>query len=150
MKINYRKILIALLAGISINTYSQSSDFGSVVEAEISKRFFKKLDLSVSAEWRQREDLSEIDRYAFGGDLGFRFNQYLKIGAAYNYIQFNHEKKGWETRHRYHAYATGSYKYNRLKFSLRERFQSTYRVGLKETAKRANPKFLLRSKCEIY
>lgn len=149
MEKKYRVLLFAFLCFFSLKNYAQSSDLGSTIEAEISKRFFKKLDLSISAEWRQREDLKEIDRYSFGGDIGYRFNSYLKIGAAYNYIQFNHNKKGWETRHRYHAYATGSYKYNRLKFSLRERFQSTYRVGVKETYKRANPKFIMRSKFEI-
>ena len=93
--------------------------------------------------------MEEVDRFAFGGDWSYRFNQYIKVGASYNYIRFNHDKKGWEERHRYMGYLTGSYKYNRLKFSLRERFQSTYRVGVKETDKRANPKFILRSKFEI-
>ncbi len=149
MKKHIKYYMAIIITCLYLPLFAQSSNFGSLVEAEIGKRFFKKLEASLSAEWRQREDLGEVDRLSAAAELSFRFNQYIKVGAAYNYIQFNHEKRGWETRHRYIGYVTGNYKYRRVKFSLRERFQSTYREGVKVTAKRANPRFMLRSKFGI-
>jgi Protein of unknown function (DUF2490). len=113
------------------------------------KKIVKNLEISFEEDFRLRDNFSTADRFSTTLDLNYKVCPYLKLGGAYNLINFNHEKKGWEVRHRYYFYATGMYKYNNFKFSLRERFQSTYRVGVNKTAKRANPKLYLRSRAEI-
>jgi len=124
-------------------------EFGTSMEVKVSKKIIKGLQFSLEEEFRLRENMGTTDRFSTTAELSYKVIDYLKIGGAYNLINYNHEKKGWEIRHRYYFYATGSYTFNRFTLSLRERFQSTYRVGVEETAKRANPKLYLRSKLEI-
>jgi len=78
-----------------------------------------------------------VDRFSTTVELSYRFNPYIKVGGAYNLINYNHPKKDWEVRHRYYFYAAGTYRIDRFTLSLRERFRSTYRVGVPETATRA-------------
>ncbi|MDR3194407.1 MAG: DUF2490 domain-containing protein [Tannerella sp.] len=130
-------------------TVHAQQDWGSSLTLEQSKKLFRKFEITLGEEFRLRDDFSTPDRIA--GDLSVSYKpvQYLKAGVAYNPICFNHEKQGWEMRHRYYAYASGSYTFERFTLSLRERFQSTYRVGVEETAKRANPKQFLRSRLKL-
>lgn len=123
--------------------------YGASVSVEVTKKIIKGLDLSLEEEIRVRDNLSDIERFSTSLDLSYKVCDYLKLGGAYNLINLNHIKKGWENRHRYYFYATGIYKWDRFKFSLRERVQSTYREGVAQTAKRANPKWYLRSRFEV-
>lgn len=147
---NSRKLLISLFVFLSVSFASFSQDgWGSSTSLEVSKKIVKGLEVSLEEDFRLRENFSTADRFSTSIDINYKLFSFLKVGGAYNLINFNHEKKGWEVRHRYYFYATGTYKLDRFKFSLRERFQSTYRVGVAETAKRANPKLYLRSRAEI-
>ena len=138
---------IALLC--STFSFAQSDDMGMYTSVEVSKRIISKLDVSLEEEFRLRDNLSEIDRFSTTLGLSYKFNSYLKVGGAYNLINYNHPKKNWEIRHRYYFFAQGSYDFNRFTISLRERFQSTYRQGVYETETRSNPKLYLRSRVEL-
>lgn len=140
-------IIVILLGACSAASAQES--WGSSLTLEQSKRLFRKLDISLEEEFRLRDNFSTSDRISGALDISYKPFKYLKAGGAYNPIYFNHEKKGWEMRHRYYFYATGSYTYRRFTLSLRERFQSTYRVDVKETATRANPKQVLRSRLKL-
>ena len=145
-------VLTALLISVFAKAADSNDDYGNVggsVEVDITKRIIKGLELSVEEEIRFRDNFTDVERFSTSADLSYKPCKYLKAGAAYNLINLNHIKKGWEIRHRYYFYATGSYKLGRSKLSQRERVQSTYRVGVKETAKRANPKWYLRSRFGI-
>lgn len=143
------KILFFTASLLTIHTLSAQDDLGSSLSADITKRIIPGLNLSLEEDFRLRDNLSEIDRFSTTLELSYKPWKFLKLGGAYNLINYNHETKGWEVRHRYYFFATGSYRINRFTVSLRERFQSTYRVGVKETSKRANPKLYLRSRLEV-
>ena len=130
------------------NCYSQDK-WGSSISVELSKRIIKGLNVSFEEDFRLRDDFKTVDRFSSTLELSYKPITYLKIGGAYNLMYYQHEKRGWEYRQRYYFYATGMYKIDRFRFSIRERFQSTYRNGVKETAKRANPKLYLRSRFEV-
>jgi hypothetical protein len=119
---------------------------GGILSVDVTKKITRGLSLTFEEEYRIRENFSETDRFSHVLELSYKPFKFLKAGGAYNLIRFNHENKGWETRHRYYFYATGSLQVGRFKLSLRERFQSTYRPGVKETSERANPKLYLRSR----
>lgn len=121
-------------------------DFGSILSFDVTKKIAKGLNLSFEEEYRTRSDFSMSDRFAHTLELSYKPLKFLKVGGAYNLIHFNHEKRGWELRHRYYFYASGSVEAGRFSFSLRERFQSTKRQGVEATAARANPKLYLRSR----
>ena len=143
------KILFFTASLLTIHTLSAQDDLGSSLSADITKRIIPGLNLSLEEDFRLRDNLSEVDRFSTTLELSYKPWKFLKLGGAYNLINYNHETKGWEVRHRYYFFATGSYRINRFTVSLRERFQSTYRVGVKETSKRANPKLYLRSRLEV-
>jgi hypothetical protein len=140
-------LLIFLLGGYT--TVLAQGSWGSSFTAEASRKFFRKIELSFGEEFRLRDDFSTPDRISSTLEVSYKPWKFLKTGGAYNPIYFKHEKKGWEMRHRYYLYATASYSYQGFTLSLRERFQSTYRVGVEETAKRANPKLFLRSRLKL-
>jgi len=137
-----------LLLGACTAAPAQES-WGSALTLEQSKRLFRKVDISLEEEFRLRDNFATPDRFAAALDVGYKPFKYLKAGLAYNPIYFNHEKKGWEMRHRYYFYATGSYTYKYITISLRERFQSTRREDVAATATRANPKQVLRSRLKL-
>ena len=143
------KILFFTASLLTIHTLSAQDDLGSSLSTDITKRIIPGLNLSLEEDFRLRDNLSEVDRFSTTLELSYKPWKFLKLGGAYNLINYNHETKGWEVRHRYYFFATGSYRINRFTVSLRERFQSTYRVGVKETSKRANPKLYLRSRLEV-
>lgn len=143
------KILFFTASLLTIHTLSAQDDLGSSLSADITKKIISGLNLSLEEDFRLRDNLSEVDRFSTTLELSYKPWKFLKLGGAYNLINYNHETKGWEVRHRYYFFATGSYRINRFTVSLRERFQSTYRVGVKETSKRANPKLYLRSRLEV-
>ena len=124
-------------------------DFGAAISVDVTKKIVKKLNVSFEEEYRSRSDFSVTDRFSHALDLSYKPFKFLKVGGAYNLINFNHEKRGWEIRHRYYFYTTGSLDAGRFTFSLRERFQSTLRQGVEQTATRANPKLYLRSRLKV-
>jgi hypothetical protein len=143
---NTRKVILLFSACLCCIVISAQDDAGGLLSVDVTKKIIKELSLTFEEEYRIRDNFAETDRFSHTLELSYKPFKYLKVGGAYNLIQFNHEKKGWEIRHRYYFYATGSLNVGRFNFSLRERFQSTYRQGVEETAKRANPKFYLRSR----
>ena len=144
MKNTLTFLLILLLA-----VQATAGDWGSSLGADVTKKILPKLSVSLEEEFRTRSDFSRIDRFSTSLELGYKPFSFLKVGGAYNLINLNHEKKGWEIRHRYYFFATGSYSFGDFSVSLRERFQSTKRQGVKETEKRANPKLFLRSRLKV-
>jgi opacity protein-like surface antigen len=128
---------------------SAQDDVGGIWTVDVTKKIIKGVSLAFEEEYRLRDNFAATDRFSHTLEISYKPFKYLKAGGAYNLINFNHEKKGWEARHRYYFYATGSLKAGRFDLSLRERFQSTYRQGVEETAKRANPKLFLRSRLKV-
>ena len=132
-------LLTLLLALPWIGGYAQSDDFGIWTSAEVKKKLTTKLDASVEGEFRTRDGLSEVERWAASVGVAYKFNSYLKADVGYTYIYAHREsettKKGniisdyWSPRHRLSVSLTGSYKWNRLEFSLRERYQMTKRTA---------------------
>lgn len=127
----------------------KAQDWGSDLSLGATWNFAPKLSASLEEDFRLRDDFGTADRFSHTLDLSYKPFKFLKVGGAYNLINMNQENKGWEVRHRYYFYATGSLDLGRFNISLRERYQSTKRVGVEETKKRANPKEYLRSKLAV-
>ena len=144
-----KRIIGIWLGLVCCLTIGAQDDFGSALSVDVTKKIVKGLNVSFEEEYRTRSDFSVTDRFSHALELSYKPVKYLKVGGAYNLINFNHEKRGWEIRHRYYFYATGSLDAGRFSISLRERFQSTKRQGVPATATRANPKLYLRSRLKV-
>lgn len=137
-------ILLTMLYCSILN--AQNYDFGIWTSASLSFKILPKLKASVEEEFRLRDKSGSIDRFESTLDLSYKFNKYISASGGYVLINYNHPEKSWETRHRFYLDAQGEYSFCRFKIGLRERFQSTYRIGISRTENRANPKFYLRSR----
>lgn len=143
-----KRILLLLMISLPVLAGAQS-DWGSSLSVDISRKLFPKTELSFEEDFRLYDNFSKAERFSHCLEISYKPWKFLKGGGAYNLINYNHPTKGWEIRHRYYFYATGDYTLNRFNFSLRERFQSTYRQGIEATEKRANPKNYLRSRFQV-
>lgn len=146
---NKNVVLVLLALFFTGSVYAQSDDFGVWTTIEAKKKLFGGLEASVEGDFRTRDDAGTVDRWSGSAGLSYKIWDFLKVGGDYVYMRFNHDKRGWETGHRYNLYAVGSYKWNRFTLSLRERYQHTYRKDVSATAKRANPKDILRSRAQV-
>lgn len=139
----YNKIIAAvLLAAMSMPALAQSEG-GLYVSAEAEKKINKKLDVSLEADMRTRNNFKTMDRWSIGLGASYKLNKWLKADLGYKLLDYNNHEKityktsgdynhwrpsYWGVKHRVYAGLTGSYKFsNNIKLSLRERWQYTYR-----------------------
>lgn len=145
--------IILLLASLALPVvmYAADDDLGLTVSVEAEKKFNKKVTLSLESEFRSRNDFRTADRVSVGMGGSYKFTKWLKADAGYQLLIDNNREKitynaptldddgnevvnynnwrpsYWGTRHRVYASLTGSYKFNRVEFSLREGWRYTYR-----------------------
>ena len=131
-----KRIIIAALAS-TFALMGMAQDFGLWTSAGVKKSLNSKLSIEAEGEFRTQDGLSKVDRWTIGAGLDYKIASFLKFDAGYKYIYGYKEsettKKGnivssyWQSRHRVFASLTGKVEWNRFEFSLRERWQYTYR-----------------------
>jgi len=136
---------------VNEDVYTEETGLWSTID--LGKKWDNGIAINFEEETRTRDNFMTTDRFMTSFDLSYKPVKFLKAGASYTRISYNKEGKEstnylpyWEKRNRYCAYVQGEYSLGRFEVSLKERFQSTYRIGVKAKDDRANPKFLLRSK----
>lgn len=150
-----RIILFTLLVimMLPMKMFAQSDDFGMWFSAGVEKKVSSRWSLGVEGEFRTRDNMKTADRWSIGIDGGYKVTDWLKASAGYTLL-FDHNLKEtysyyddeddedepwegkvrrhrvanyWGARHRFNVSLTGSVTFGRLKLSLRERWQYTYR-----------------------
>ena len=108
------------------------NSFGTRYSAGIDKKITKGLHVFAEEEVRVNGDFSSLDRMYTSAGISYKICPYLKVGAGYTAINAWREDsegvKSWDWRHRGTADITGMIKEGGWKFSLRERFQATYKT----------------------
>lgn len=140
-------LLLASVAAVA------QSDFGVWTSIEASTEINKSLELSLEGEYRTQHNSSQPERIATGIGLSYKNKKvpFLKADVGYSVMSMynlyetsvkyqtnddgnlipkhvNVDAPYWYTRHRITASFTGSVKWGRFKFSLRERYQFTHRM----------------------
>ena len=120
----------------------QADDSGLILSAEVSRKIRKGLNVSVEAEFRSRNDFRTAERVSLGASVSYKLLPWLKASGGYNLLFDNNREEitynddmsynnwrpsYWGVRHRFNVSLTASYKVRRVEFSLRERWQYTYR-----------------------
>lgn len=132
-------LLSALFCMLVTGVHAQSDDLGIWTSAEVRKKIFPGFDASIEGEFRTRDGLKNVERGTLAAGVAYRITPYLKADAGYTFI-YSHRpgettKKGnyvsdyWSPRHRMYLSLTGKLTWNRFDFSLRERYQYTYRTS---------------------
>ena len=147
-----KRFLFSLLVLLPLAASAQSDDFGLDFSLEAQKKLSKQWSLSLESELRTRDNTKTVDRWSVGFDLDYKLAKWLKASAGYVFL-YNHNERisyyevtddavidgdaevgdpkksadYWGTRHRFNLSLTGNQKFGNFKFSLRERWQYTYR-----------------------
>lgn len=134
MKRKNLTILFYIFAFICFNASAQTLLGG----AEFSAKLPAGISAGAALEYRSVQWFKTTDQWSAEASLGYKPLKYLKLSAAYKFIQQRNpdgasNKKGkpynayWDTKHRISISATGSLKLWKLELSLRERYQYTNR-----------------------
>ena len=131
-----RKALLVLLSGlVSIASFAQKeleytdgdvktetgARLGAAVEYSLIPR---TLDLTLEERIYIDDDFSHLKRSYTTLGVDYKLLPWLKAGLGYSFIANN--SSSWEIRHRVAFYLTESFKYDRWKFSFREKIQMTH------------------------
>ena len=130
-----------------------TNDVSARIGFEVKKEFPNKIALEWEEELRMKNYITSVDRINSTLALSYSGVNHLKFALGYTFIARWHDgkkstnyEKYWDLRHRIYADLAGNYKYMRWKFTLRERFLTTFRTDDPNLLEKANPKMLLRSK----
>lgn len=148
-----RALVLAPLSLLSFTAvHGQSDDFGYDLTVEAEKTINKKWSVGLEGELRTRNNARTNDRWSAGLNVDYKIAKWLKASAGYVYLYDNNEQisyydatdeavidgdaevgdpkkraRYWGSRHRFNLSLTASRKLGNWKFSLRERWQYTYR-----------------------
>jgi long-subunit fatty acid transport protein len=135
-----KRLCILAIALVTTGTVlAQDNDFGIWTNIGAEKKL-GNWGIGLEAEYRTRDNSGTSDRWSWGLKGSYKLNKYVKFDAGYTLLydnnhkltyhddgSINKEANFWGLRHRVFASVTGSYKVNNWTFSLRERWQYTYR-----------------------
>lgn len=96
-----KKLLVfslLILTVVSAAT-AKTDTFGTWIELEFTKRFFKRFEFSIIPEIRLQDDFM-VDKYQFDGQLSFKAFKFLEFATAYR-IKTNIKKKENVTTNRW-------------------------------------------------
>ena len=122
----------------------EGRDFGLWMTVGVEKKINKKWSVGAEFEYRLKDNIEEgkgwgtPSRWNIAVEADYKPLSWLKFDAGYKFMRDHalpewKEKSQeeteayWGTKHRVFASATASYKWQNVKFALRERWQYTYR-----------------------
>lgn len=125
--------LLPMLCAITLTVHAQSL----WTSADVKVKLAKGLSANIEGENRTTDGIDGFERWAASTELNYKPAKWLKFSVGYTFIYQHTDskttKKGnvvsdyWQPRHRFSFGMTGSYETNSFTFSLRERYQYTYR-----------------------
>ena len=134
--------IIWITIGAAMTASAQSDDFGMWYELGAEKKLSQKWSLGFEGEFRTRNNSKTADRWSAGLSADYKIVKGLKASVGYNLLYDNNPEEltfnnsgdlkkwtpsYWGVRHRLNVGLTGSVDWGRFSFSLRERWQYTYR-----------------------
>ena len=148
-----KRIFGFLLALMPLCALAQSDDFGLDFSLEAQKKLSKKWSIGLEGEFRTRDNTKTVDRWSLGLGVDYKVTKWLKVSAGYAFLYDHNERisyyertddavlegdaevgdpkkcaRYWAPRHRFNVSLTLDKKlFGDFRFSLRERWQYTYR-----------------------
>ena len=170
------RIILATALIVLGSAPMRGDDSGLLLDAGVEKKLGKRTAIEAGVEYRSRHDFRTTDRVAIEVGGKYKVLPWLKLDAGYKLLIDNNREKisynadgelnNWRpsyyaTRHRLSVSATATWKVQRVAFSLRERWQYTYRPEhtttrydfdnrwWEETSVSSKNKHLLRSRLQV-
>ena len=113
-----------------------SDDFGMWGEVQAEKEFNDRWSMEAGVKFRSRDNLKAADRWSFGVAGNYQITPWLEATVGYALLNDHYHKENtkgtiysdyWSIRHRFNVQLTGSLSWGKFGFSLRERWQYSYR-----------------------
>lgn len=120
--------LLALLSFIYLLNPSQlyaRDGINTAWKVGFSGPIYQRVSFLVEEDLRMQQDFGGVEWSFTTAEIRYKPLKFLTIGTAYMFI--DKLDKGGEKRHRYLFYATATKKIGAFRFSVRERFQSTFK-----------------------
>ena len=134
-------LIVRMLGVSSFSLRAQEKDFATWANAGFEYKLKPAFTVSGGLEWRTKDDLGKTDRWGLKVGGSYKLLPFLKLGAGYETHYRNRGADGWKFRHRYRLEGTLSARVQRVKLSLRERFQHTFDGHRDEFRLRSRAKF---------
>lgn len=106
---------------------SARKGFNTAFKLSVSGHVYKHFYYLAEEDLRPDGGFANLEWSLTTAEINYRFNRSLRAGAGYMLMARLHRSDG--LRNRYYFYVSATHKFGRFTFSLRERFQSTYRHG---------------------
>ena len=118
-------------AAIAQTDIALDPEFGARVSVGMDWKIVRGLHLTLSEQVRFDNNFSDFDRLQTQLGLSYKVNPYFKFGAGYMLnVPFSSGSGAFKSpRHRLYADVKGTARAGKWAFSLKERFQWTYRQG---------------------
>lgn len=116
---------LAILSCISVVSLAQN-DFQSWNTIRVSKKINKTYSASLDQEFRFDHNSSRLGEYFSNLGISHDLNKYISVAANYRFSRELTNSRNILHSHRYHFDLSYGYKFDRIKFSYRARYQSTY------------------------
>lgn len=125
-----------------------SEDFRGRIEGAVEWEVVKNLSLEAGLQMRLNNNLRSVDRFQTSVGINYEVCKYFNLGADYILINIHDfEDREWNMpRHRVNANLEGNVDIGRVKLSLRERLQTTFRTDSVNRYEKADPEMILRSR----
>ena len=117
---------IVLWVVSSFSLRAQEKDFATWANAGFEYKFLPSFSVSGLVVLRSNSVFGSSVRWWPLAVASYKLLPFLKLGAGYETHYRNRGADGWKFRHRYRLEGTLSARVQRVKLSLRERFQHTF------------------------
>ncbi len=146
-------LLGTLFTMVPISGYADNEDFASDLTVGAEKSITKRFDVAAEGDIRFCNNDQNLDRLGIGGDASYEvLKKWLKVSAGYEFIA-DHWKEDAENsfsyRHRANVSLSVKHKVSSWIFSLKGRYQVTWKDERFHAAYKWNPKEYFRLKGEI-
>lgn len=117
----------SLFLFLSFSPLFAREGFNTAFKLSLSGSICKNVGFILEEDLRPDSRFGNIEWTLTTTEINYRLTAHLRTGAGYMLMARLHKSDG--LRNRYYAYAASTYSFSRFTFSVRERFQSTYRRG---------------------
>lgn len=123
IRLSYMSLFLLL----SLSSLFAREGFNTSLKLSLSGRIYKDFCFLFEEDLRPDTGFKNLEWTLTTTEINYRLTPYLRAGAGYMLMARLLQSDG--IRNRYYFYATGVYSFSRFTFTVRERFQSTYRHG---------------------
>lgn len=125
-------VVISFGSCVSLFAERDDCDFSTRYEVEISKKFFKRLNVGFTESLSLVDNSTEIEKISSKVDVSYAIvRKIFKVGVYYYAIAKNREENYFFNQ-RFQGYTNLKYSVQRFSFAWRSRYQMSYRPEKEE------------------